>query len=72
MTGVAYGAAVLFYQAATFSEHPLASFRWIMAIFAVFTLVVMALRGYGKWWITPQRTRLIHPTREEAHESSKY
>ncbi len=44
MTGVAYGAAVFFYQAATWREHPFSSSCWLVGILASFALVVIIMR----------------------------
>lgn len=46
-TLLAYGAAVLFYQLATFNQHPASSTAWILAIISIFIGFVMALRHYG-------------------------
>ncbi len=46
MTGVAYGAAVLFYQAATFMRHPWSSILWIAGIVLVFGVTVAWMRWY--------------------------
>ncbi|MBX3708990.1 MAG: Fe(2+) transporter permease subunit FeoB [Gammaproteobacteria bacterium] len=46
MTGVAYGTAVTFYQAATWSRHPLSSSIWILVILGLFCSVVMWARWY--------------------------
>jgi ferrous iron transport protein B len=43
MTGVAYGAAVIFYQAATIHQHWQASLGWIVGILAVFAAVIAAI-----------------------------
>ncbi|MDY6830872.1 MAG: ferrous iron transporter B [Thermodesulfobacteriota bacterium] len=43
-TGLAYMAAVLFYQAATIGRHPVSSLLWIGIICAVFLGVVVTLR----------------------------
>lgn len=43
-TGVAYGAAVGFYQLATFTSHPLTSALWVTGIVAAFSLVVLGMR----------------------------
>lgn len=48
MTGVAYVAAVVFYQAATFSRHPMSSIGWIAAMLGVFFLTLFALKQYAK------------------------
>lgn len=47
MTGVAYGTAVAFYQAATWSRHPLSSSLWIVGIVAVFFSTIMIVRSYA-------------------------
>lgn len=49
MTGVAYGAAVLFYQAATWARHPLASLFWIVGISTVFIATIVIIRGYANY-----------------------
>jgi ferrous iron transport protein B len=46
MTGVAYGVAVFFYQAATWSRHPVASAAWLAGILLVFGATVAAMRWY--------------------------
>ena len=43
-TGIAYGASVMAYQIATFSEQPLHAAGWIAGILTVFALTVIALR----------------------------
>lgn len=47
MTGVAYGAAVTFYQAATFMRHPLSSSLWIISIAILFFATILAGRWYA-------------------------
>ncbi len=47
MTGVAYGTAVTFYQAATWSRHPLQSSLWIAAIISLFLAVIAFIRWYA-------------------------
>lgn len=44
MTGVAYGTAVLFYQAATFFRHPASSTAWVIGIIITFIFTVIAIR----------------------------
>jgi ferrous iron transport protein B len=44
MTGVAYGTAVVFYQAATLPAHLKTSLLWIGAILALFTLGIIIIR----------------------------
>jgi ferrous iron transport protein B len=46
-TGLAYMAAVLFYQAATFSRHPVSSLLWIVVLCFFFLCVVMIMRMMG-------------------------
>lgn len=48
MTGVAYAAAVIFYQAATFLHHPLSSLAWITAMLLAFFLTIAALKRYSQ------------------------
>lgn len=43
-SGLAYGASVLFYQAATFGRHAASSTLWIVGILAVFAAVVAVMR----------------------------
>ncbi|MBA3660798.1 MAG: Fe(2+) transporter permease subunit FeoB [Gammaproteobacteria bacterium] len=45
MSGVAYGAAVLFYQAATILQHPLSSSLWILGISAVLLTTMISIRS---------------------------
>jgi ferrous iron transport protein B len=46
-TSVAYGAAVAFYQLATWARHPAFSFIWVASIVCVFILIVMGMRFYS-------------------------
>lgn len=49
-TGIAYGIAVLFYQAATFIHHPLSSFVWILTLLLSFILfVVLTKHARGRY-----------------------
>ena len=41
-TGLAYGSAVLFYQLATFNQHPVQSSAWAITILSLFALTVYA------------------------------
>lgn len=43
-TGIAYCVAVAFYQAVTFSDHPVSSFAWLFGIFSVLVLTVLAIK----------------------------
>lgn len=47
-TGIAYGAATLFYQLATFTLHPLASSLWLGGIVLVLALTTVLLRRLGR------------------------
>ena len=47
MTGVAYGVAVIFYQAATWSRHSTSSALWVGGIVCVFLLTIMGIRWYA-------------------------
>jgi ferrous iron transport protein B len=44
MSSVAYGAAVIFYQAATLAQHPSSSLLWIAGILLLFAGVIASLR----------------------------
>lgn len=44
MTGIAYGLAVGFYQAATFFEHPISSGAWLAGICAAFFMTIFTMR----------------------------
>lgn len=61
MTGVAYGTAVLFYQSATWTRHPLSSSCWIAAISAVFFTTIMAIRWYANRGIAAQSFDELQP-----------
>ena len=47
-TGLAYGVATIFYQAATFSQHPASSAAWIGGMLAAFAAVIVAMRVRGQ------------------------
>jgi ferrous iron transport protein B len=47
-TGLGYGAAVLFYQLATFSRHPGTSLLWAGIILAVFAAAVYGFHIAGR------------------------
>lgn len=51
-TGVAYGAAVCFYQLATCMRHPLSSFAWVAGIVSVFVVVIVGMR-----WLAETKTK---------------
>ncbi len=46
-TGVGYMSAVIFYQSATFTRHPLQSAAWIIGLLLVFACVLLLLRMNG-------------------------
>ena len=47
-TGLAYMTATIFYQTATYSQHPSYSFFWIAAMIAAFVSVLAGLWVYGR------------------------
>ncbi|KAF3977106.1 MAG: Fe(2+) transporter permease subunit FeoB [Methylococcales symbiont of Iophon sp. n. MRB-2018] len=47
-TGLAYMSATIFYQVATFSQHPAYSTQWIVGLIIAFIVVLFALWCYGK------------------------
>ncbi|MCW8907562.1 MAG: Fe(2+) transporter permease subunit FeoB, partial [Sedimenticola sp.] len=47
-TGVAFTGSTLFYQAATFSRHPLSSGAWIAGLSLLLTLVILGLRIWSR------------------------
>ncbi len=47
MTGVAYGTAVTFYQAATWMRHPLSSSIWIAVMMTAFLGTIAGMRWYA-------------------------
>jgi ferrous iron transport protein B len=46
-TGVAYGAAVFFYQAATFAKHPQSSLAWLLGILFVLGVTLFSVRTFA-------------------------
>jgi ferrous iron transport protein B len=46
-TGLAYVVATLYYQIATFAQHPTTSAAWIAGMLAAFVASVIAMRLYG-------------------------
>jgi ferrous iron transport protein B len=46
-TGLAYLTATLFYQLATFGEHPETSTTWLVGIAAIVAVIVLAFRYWG-------------------------
>jgi ferrous iron transport protein B len=46
-TGIAYGVAVLFYQLATLTRHPLASLSWTVGLSVVFAITIFSVRTYA-------------------------
>ena len=47
-TGLAYLASTVFYQAATFDHHPVASLAWIGGLLGSLLLVILAMSGLGQ------------------------
>lgn len=48
-TGLGYMTATIFYQIATFLQHPLYSTLWILGLFVSFAVVIFALWYYGNF-----------------------
>lgn len=46
--GLGYGVSVGFYQAATFSRHPLGSSAWLVGLMLAFLVVYLAMRAQGQ------------------------
>ncbi|OGT67093.1 MAG: ferrous iron transport protein B [Gammaproteobacteria bacterium RIFCSPHIGHO2_12_FULL_45_9] len=67
MTGIAYGASVFFYQAATWSRHPLSSSLWLSGVGAAFAVTIWAIR-----WVATQQfqvTFTVPPTLTLPHKT---
>jgi ferrous iron transport protein B len=47
-SGLAYGLATLYYQAATWSAHPETSLAWIVGVLAAFALALLTLHWLGR------------------------
>ena len=47
-TGIAYLTATVYYQAATWSQHPASSFSWISGLLLVFACTVIGLRVWAR------------------------
>ncbi|OQX15664.1 MAG: ferrous iron transport protein B [Thiothrix lacustris] len=63
-TGLGYGAATVFYQSATFSQHPAQSVLWVMAVLGAFTAAVYTFYRVGnKPDVTRGNSRLPATTR---------
>jgi ferrous iron transport protein B len=63
-TGLAYGVATIFYQAATFAQHPASSAAWIGGMLAAFAVVIAAMRVRGR-----RRSRRMAIPLEAAQEA---
>jgi len=48
MTGIAYGTAVVFYQAATLLQHPMSSSLWVCAVSGIFLSTLFGMRWFAK------------------------
>lgn len=53
-SGVAYISACVFYQAATFAQHPASSAMWIGGLSSIAIITVLALRHWGMQSINPE------------------
>ena len=67
-SGMAYGVAVGFYQAATFTRHPGTSLIWLGVLAAGFSLVVWVMRQQGLRGITPRATGAMATPPKSIHE----
>jgi ferrous iron transport protein B len=47
-TGLAYGAATIYYQVATYASHPASSMGWVGAMVVAFAGFFFILRHYGQ------------------------
>jgi ferrous iron transport protein B len=47
-SGTAFTASTLFYQIATYGEHPASSAGWILGLLGFTTLAIVALRLWGQ------------------------
>lgn len=56
-TGLAYWAAVLYYQVATYAEHPESSFIWVVILAIAMALTILGLKMAGA--IKPKRREAI-------------
>ena len=52
-TGIAYVAATLFYQGATFERHPVSASIWIVSLIVLLVIVFLALRVWSRRGLTP-------------------
>lgn len=55
-TGLGYGVATIFYQAATWAAHPVSSAAWIGAVLALLVAVILGLRWVGGRLGVPARS----------------
>ncbi len=53
MTGVAYGAAVVFYQLATWAAHPWSSTWWVVGVMTVLMGTLFSMRWVGNQQVAP-------------------
>ncbi|OGT38783.1 MAG: ferrous iron transport protein B [Gammaproteobacteria bacterium RIFCSPHIGHO2_12_FULL_37_14] len=49
MTGIAYGVAVVFYQAATWWRHPVSSSLWVITLISIFLGTIATIRWCAGW-----------------------
>ena len=47
-TGIAYLVATLFYQLATFNQHPAATLTWVISTFIIMLIVIFSFRYWGE------------------------
>jgi ferrous iron transport protein B len=61
-TGMAYGVAVMFYQAATFMRHPVSSLEWIVGIMMVLGFTILGVKTYAS--VQQKSFKTLLPTGE--------
>ncbi len=57
-TGLAYATAVIFYQAATFAEHPLQSLLWICGLLVILALTIYSFKVIGNKYSLDDKPQL--------------
>lgn len=62
-TGLAYASAVIFYQVATFSSHPMQSAVWTLILLSILILTILVFARVGKKQAYPSSTRTQLPVK---------
>jgi ferrous iron transport protein B len=58
-TGLAYLTATIFYQVATYSQHPSDSLRWIAGLLLTFISLLIGLWWYGKYYYKVAQPKVV-------------